>query len=240
MIKMQMEDIIYKRQSIRSYADGGLDDETLNNLEEFIGNAKVLNPNINWSYEIVDTSQFKTPLPWKAPHYILMYSEKKDNYRQNIGFIFQQVDLYLQCKGIGTCWIGMGKPRDNNKKQEYIIAMAIGRPAQEIYRNKEEFQRNKLNEISDVEDEKLIPAQLAPSAGNSQPWYFVHNNDESISIYRKKLGLVKRRLFGRWSPTDIGIALAHIYVSNRESFNYYLMDNPEQFDGCVYEGTFNI
>ena len=102
---MNLEDTIYKRQSIRSYDSTPLDNQTLYEIRDFIDNAKELNPNIKWSYEILPTENISTMMRWNAPHYIAIFSEEKDNYYQNVGFIFQQVDLFLQSKGIGTCWI---------------------------------------------------------------------------------------------------------------------------------------
>ena len=43
---MNLEDTIYKRQSIRSYDDTPLDSQTLDEIRDFIENAKELNPNI--------------------------------------------------------------------------------------------------------------------------------------------------------------------------------------------------
>ena len=41
---MNLEDTIYKRQSIRSYDDAPLDNQTLDEIRDFIDNAKELNP----------------------------------------------------------------------------------------------------------------------------------------------------------------------------------------------------
>ena len=30
---------------------------------------------------------------------------------ENAGFIFQQVDLYIQSLGLGSCWVGLGRPK---------------------------------------------------------------------------------------------------------------------------------
>ena len=40
---------------------------------------------------------------------ILLYSEKKLNYLQNIGYIGEQLDLYLASMNIGALWFGIGK-----------------------------------------------------------------------------------------------------------------------------------
>ena len=240
---MNLEDTIYKRQSIRSYDKTPLEKETLDEIREFIDNAKVLNPNIKWSYDIVSTENVSTMMRWKAPHYLILFSEEKENYYQNIGFIFQQADLYLQSRGIGTCWIGMASPKrytNPDKSQKFIIAISLGRSPQNIYREREQFQRKFLDEISDKVDEKLIPAQFAPSATNGQPWYFIHNDDGSYDLYRIKLGILRNKFMGKWSRIDTGIALAHLYVSNRDSFKFYMKENPKELKGYSYDGSFEI
>ena len=241
---MNLEEVIYKRQSIRSYKKTPLNDEETNNLKTFIEKAKVLNPNISWNYDIVSKEYIKTVLPWKSPQYLLLFSEEKENYKENIGFIFQQVDLFLQSKGIGTCWLGMVSPNTKypkkDKNQKFIIAISIGKPENELYRKPEEFKRKKLEEITDSEDSKLKPIQYAPSATNSQPWYITHNTDGTYNIYRQKLGLIKRNIVGRWNPLDIGIALAHMYVSNENTFEFWIDEKHKDLQNYFYEGTFRI
>lgn len=240
---MNLEELIYKRRSIRSYEDISLNEETLIDIQEFIGTVKPLNPNIKWSYDIVGPENIKTIMRWRAPHYLLIFSEEKENYYQNIGFIFQQVDLYLQSKEIGSCWIGLASPKNyenEHKNQKYVISISFGKSVKPIYRDVNRFKRNSLDEISDEVDEKLIPARLAPSATNSQPWYFTHNLDKSYNLYRKKHKLVKRKTLGKWNKIDIGIVLSHLYITNKNTFNFYIKDNPQKLDNYYYEGTFEI
>lgn len=241
---MKLEETIYKRQSIREYDQKPLNEQTINEIEEFISESKVLNENIEWSYDIVSKQKIKTLLPWKAPQYLLLFSEEKENYKENIGFIFQQTDLYLQSKGIGTCWLGMASPnskyQQKNKNQKFIISISIGKSTSPIDRKINEFNRKELEEISDKNDEKLKPAQYAPSAMNSQPWYFTHNDDDTYNIYREKLNIIKRNVVGRWNQIDIGIALAHIYIENQNTFHFYMKDKPEKLKKYIYEGTFEI
>ena len=240
---MNLEDTIYKRQSIRSYEKTPLDNQTLEEIRNFIDNAKELNPNIKWSYEILSTKNISTMMRWKAPHYLVLYSEEKENYYQNIGFIFQQVDLYLQSREIGTCWIGMASPKgyeNPDKSQKFIIAISFGKSPENIYRELNQFKRKDLSEISDKVDEKLIPAQLAPSATNGQPWYFTHNEDNGYDLYRVNRGMLRNKFMGKWAKIDTGIALAHLYVSNPDSFKFYRKENPNELKGYFYDGSFEI
>ncbi|RAP54571.1 MAG: hypothetical protein BZ137_01415 [Methanosphaera sp. rholeuAM130] len=238
---MHLDDIIYKRQSIRNYNNQKLSDECINSIEEFIDNVKPLYPNIKSDYEIVDSSNVKTIMNWKAPYYIQIYGQDTENCFKNIGFIYQQVDLYLQGNDIGSCWVGVAKPRkykDDNLK--YIITMAFGKSDEDISRSTDEFKRKSLDEISNNYDDKLNVARLAPSAMNSQPWYFTHNNDDTYNIYRKKQNIIKRRILDKLNQIDIGIALAHLYVANRDSFEYFTNKDYEKLDGYIYEGSFKI
>ena len=240
---MNLEETIYKRRSIRKYDDNPLEQETLDEIREFIGDIPVLNPDIKWSYEIVGPKNVKTLMRWKAPHYLLIFSEPKQNYLQNIGFIFQQVDLFLQSKGIGACWIGAGSPKNYenpNPEHEFVIMLAFGNPVGELYRNNDQFKRKNLDEISDIADERLIPARLAPSAANSQTWYFKHNDDGSYDIYRNRRRLNLNSRMVNWNKVDIGIALAHLYISNRDTFGFTLDKPHKELKGKVFEMSFVI
>lgn len=240
---MNLEETIYKRRSIRKYDDNPLEQETLDEIREFIGDIPVLNPDIRWSYEIVGPKNVKTLMRWKAPHYLLIFSEPKQNYLQNIGFIFQQVDLFLQSKGIGACWIGAGSPKNYenpNPEHEFVIMLAFGNPVGELYRNKDQFKRKNLDEISDIADERLIPARLAPSAANSQTWYFKHNDDGSYDVYRNRRRLNLNSRMVSWNKIDIGIALAHLYISNRDTFAFTLDKQHKELKGKVFEMSFVI
>lgn len=239
---MKPIDVIYKRQSIRKYNNLTLSDESLDSIKTFINNAKVLNPDIQWSYEIVDSNNIKTIMNWKAPYYIHIYSQIKENYHENIGFIFQQVDLYLQSNQIGSCWLGMAKPKDNSidSDMEYVISLAFGYSDENIYRDINKINRKGLIEISDEMDDKLDVVRVAPSAMNSQPWYFTHTSDVEYNIYRKRQNILKRRLLDRLNKVDIGIALAHLYIANRDTFEFYVKKDCEKIDGYIYEGSFKI
>ena len=239
---MNLEETIYKRKSVRNYNENNLSEESITKIKEFIDNCKVLNPNIKWKYDIVSSDEIKTIMNWKAPHYIFIYSQEKENYYQNIGFIFQQVDLYLQSKGIGSCWIGAASPKEKEKYADYkyIISIAFGKSDDDIYRDIDNFKRNSMDKISDYNDERLEVARLAPSAMNSQPWYFTHNKDNTYNIYRKKQNFLKRKILANWNKVDVAIALAHLYIANKDTFEFSINEKYEKVDGYIYEGSFKI
>ncbi len=229
---MDLSNQIYVRKSCRKYLDDEID---MSAIREFLDNVEPLNSEINYSYEILTKDKLNIRTRWKAPYYLALYSDKKDNYGVNIGFIFQQLSLFLQSLDIGSCWVGMASLKENNPK--FVIAISFGK-SNDLTREISQFKRKSLSEIADTEDERLIPAQLAPSAVNSQPWYFKHI-DEGFDVYKVKHNIVKRKILGKWNDVDIGIALSHLYVSNPETFEFEVKDKKD-IKGYTYVGSVKI
>lgn len=243
---MNLTEMIYRRKSVRSFTNGLVSDEILNRIEEFVASAKPLYPEIKVKMEIVPRNQVKCICPWTTQQLITIFSEDKPGYLENAGFIFQQLDLYLQSIGIGTCWLGMGTltAEDVFEKQrqdglKYVMMIAFGHPKGKALRDgKTDFKRKPLGEISDLEDERLEPARLAPSSVNSQPWYFAHE-ENVIHVYCMHKGLLNKTL-GNTNQLDVGIALAHMYVANKDTFSFKKLDQHNNKKDCTYIGSFCI
>lgn len=243
---MNLTEMIYRRKSVRSFTNGIVSDEILNKIEEFVASAKPLYPEIKVKMEIVPRNQVKCICPWTTQQLITIFSEDKPGYLENAGFIFQQLDLYLQSIGIGTCWLGMGTltAEDVFEKQrqdglKYVMMIAFGHPKGKALRDgKTDFKRKPLGEISDLEDERLEPARLAPSSVNSQPWYFAHE-ENVIHVYCMHKGLLNKTL-GNTNQLDVGIALAHMYVANKDTFSFKKLDQHNNKKDCTYIGSFCI
>lgn len=231
-----LAELIYERKSCRSYFDDEIETETLDDIRNFIDNAKPLNRGINFRYEILKRDEVTLRTPWHAPYYIAIYSERKDNYMENVGFIFQQVSLYLQSLNLGNCWVGMGKP--NKKDDDFIILISFGK-SDDIKRLPDKFRRKSLDDISNSEDVRLKVAQLSPSAGNTQPWYFKQTS-EGFDVYQVKLSIVKRKLFEKLNRIDVGIALADLYVSNYKTFEFEIKDSYDKLKGHTYIGSIKL
>jgi len=179
-----MKEIIRKRKSIRKYSTEPLDTAKLEWIQEQIAAVKPLYPNIRYRVEIV--SKTKGLFNVKAPHYLIFSSEEMDGYCENIGFIGQQLDLALSENGIGTCWLVASKSIENEKTAlSYVIAMSFGTPNEPLHRELSQFKRKPLSAISEGEDQRLELARLAPSAVNSQNWFFAADGGK-IHCYRKK------------------------------------------------------
>ena len=219
MTNDQLYEAIFHRKSIRKYDMKPITTDFFAELQKFASSAKPLDGNIKYEFTYLSTDDVKNLMPIKAPHYICLYSEKKENYLMNAGFLLQQIDLYLSANNFGSCWLGMAKPSKQvpelKNNLEFVIMIAFGNTNESIHRaNISEFNRKSISTVSKIDgaDEIFEPVRLAPSASNTQPWFFSGNTDEII-VCREKLNLIKAPIYGKMNQIDIGIALFHLWLS---------------------------
>ena len=237
---MKLYDSIFTRKSTRKYRDQPLAQEQLAEIMDFARSAKPLFPEIEIRMELASSADVKGIVSAKAPHYLLFYSEKKEGYLPNAGFLLQQVDLYLASKELGSCWLGIAKTTAPSKNGlDYVIMLAFGLAQDSpIHKDISEFNRQELSQISSGSDERLEAVRLAPSASNSQPWFFACQ-PEGIDVYRKKLGLLKGAMYETMNQIDVGIALCHLWLASEEHgkpFAFRLSANGPQREGYNFFG----
>ena len=219
MTNNQLYEAIFKRKSIRKYDMTPLPTDTLSIVKQFASTVKPLDQAIKYEFSYLITEEVKNLLSIKAPHYICLYSEKRENYLMNAGFLLQQIDLFLSVNNLASCWLGMAKPTkqvpEHQNGLEFVIMLAFGNSNEPIHRvGTAGFIRKKMSEISNINgvEELLEPVRLAPSASNTQSWFFSGSLDE-IEVSREKLNLIKTQLYGKMNQIDIGIALFHLWLS---------------------------
>ena len=226
---MTLTEMIFKRKSCRSFTGEPVDAEMVEKILSF--DPKPLYPQIKVRMDIVSRDKVKCICPWTTPQLIAIYSEETEGYLENIGFLFQQMDLYLQTLGLGVCWLGMGRMNPKTTVQvegmKFVILLAFGHPkGDQLRHDLKGFKRKPMEKITDQADARLEVARLAPSAVNSQPWYFTHDG-ETVHVYCSKKG----------SRLDAGIALAHLYVANEETFRFFKAQQVREIPGYGYIGS---
>ena len=228
---------IFKRKSTRKYDMTPLSGDRILELQEYISTVPPLYSDIKIEYKI--SNMIKGVFSVKAPHYLVISSENKPGYLMNVGFIFQHVDLFLSSKGLGSCWLGMARPPEKTDGElDYVIALAFGKPIESPFREISQFKRKQLSEISKGTDERLLCAQLAPSATNSQHWFFICEQG-NIHCYLKKLNAVQALMYSSMNQIDIGIAVAHLSIATEhlQKDFYFSKKEAENVNGYVYIGT---
>lgn len=239
---MTSKQMIFHRRSVRSFEERQVSRDKLDELMAFISGIQRLEMDIRVQITLLEPSQVTTIQKWNAPHFLALFSEEKTLWLENAGFMLQQVDLYLQSHGLGSCWVGLGYPQEvlvpNGMK--HVILMPFGYPKDVPERTEvSQFKRKSLADISDTPDNRLESARIAPSACNSQPWYFVHEGD-LVHVYREELTLLKKRTMNRMNQIDMGIALAHLYVTFGGKFSFQRSECIPEKAGYLYIGTVKI
>ena len=211
-------DMIFKRKSFHLFRNIGnehITEEELKEIEETFQKLEPLNKEIR--VKMVIAKEGITCLRGQE-YCILFYSETKDNYLQNIGYLGEQLDLYLVSKNIGTLWFGIGKVKEKELDGlDYVIMMAISKVDSSDKFRKDMF-KSKRKEVEEIWSgnhylEIANIVRFAPSACNTQPWK-VESSSNELKIYRyRKLG--KRGIMPKdkviyYNQIDIGIFLYFI------------------------------
>ena len=213
MPKTDLYPFIFKRRSVRDYRNELLPENTIDDIRSFSQTIVPLLPDIKVLIDLRGSEGIKGLLRSNAPHYVRFYSEAKEGYLPNAGFMLQQLDLYLSANGIGNCYQGLAKSKDRSDApsgMEFVIMTSFGRPAEDQWRSSSsDFKRRPLSEISTVNgmDDIMEAARVAPSAANNQSWYFT-GGDGDINAYCEK-----SVLSGRMNQINVGIALCHMAVA---------------------------
>lgn len=206
-------EMIFKRKSFhlfRGTGDLSLSDGELASIRTAWSGFTPLDPSIRTAIRIAPCLG-----PRGAEYCILFYSEKKDGYLQNIGYLGEQMDLYLVSENIGTLWLGLGKPDEATfDGLDYVIMIAIRKLADGSLFRKDMF-KSKRDPVEKIWQGERIDGvtelvRFAPSACNSQPWFV--KNDGALSVFRRfgKLGIMPKNTALYFNRIDMGIFLSFL------------------------------
>lgn len=211
-------EMIFKRKSFHLFRNTGTQQISLQELDHIREKFKALeplDPDIKVDLKIVPASE--TTCKRGAEYCVLLYSEKKNNHLQNIGYIGEQLDLYLTSIDIGTLWYGIGKTKYKTLGNlDFVIMIAIkkvdtGKFRKDMYKSKrksldEIWIGNMINGVSNI-------VRFTPSACNTQPW-IVENRNGILSVFRYKKpgkrGIMPTDKVTFYNRIDLGIFLCFI------------------------------
>ncbi|MBE6819112.1 MAG: hypothetical protein E7517_08165 [Ruminococcaceae bacterium] len=239
-----------QRKSVRNYSPQRFSDELKAQIGLAVKSLVPLYDDAQTNFKFCPANTIREQVKGnlvKAPYYIIISAKKADGFLENVGFMAEQLVIWLTQQGIGSCYCGMGRPAGGAAiADEYCITLALGFPAEkESFRASEaEFKRKELSAylIGDGENDFLEPfirfARLAPSAVNAQPVVFEMDGG-SIKVFRKKPLLSKLEKMQR---IDTGIALAHIFMYAWEKGYHidFYKDGKTRTNRMIYFLTLNI
>ena len=237
----ELYDMIFKRKSFHLFRNIGkehISNEELKDIEEYSAKLKPLVDDIKVKIKIVKEG---ATCRRGQEYCILFYSEKKENYLQNIGYLGEQLDLYLVSKNIGTLWFGIGKVDEKQYEGlDFVIMIAIAKvdSAEKFRKDMYKSKRKELQEIWNGENYLNIAdiVRFAPSACNTQPW-IVESSKNELKVYRYrkegKRGIMPKDKVIYYNQIDIGIFLFFFFFClEKNNINYnrnlYVEENHEK------------
>lgn len=119
------DQVIKKRQSSRDFSEETIDIPTLGEVRIVYDKCPRLCEDIDTELSFVETAkaaQLDGAVGYngfliKAPKYLAIFSEEKENYLENAGFIGQALTLKLTELGLDACWLTVN---DAKKAQEVL------------------------------------------------------------------------------------------------------------------------
>ena len=243
-------DMIFKRKSFHIFKE--TQRITPSELKDIVDKYKAFKPlvgDIKTDIRIVPEKE--TTCKRGGEFCILLYSEKKDNYLQNIGYIGEQLDLYLASLDIGALWFGIGKIEETKYNGlDFVIMIAIAKmPADKFRKDMFKSKRKSLEEIwqGDYYQDIGNMARFAPSACNTQPWK-VKASENELTVYRYKKpgkrGIMPADKVAYYNRIDIGIFLLFVELClkhNGVDFDRILFaDNEEDTSEEVMVAKYDI
>ena len=238
---MELYDAIFYRKSVRNYSNKKVTTALMEEVKNISSNITYLNNDLNIKAHVIERGHLIQFLmgkkhKLKAPHYIVLTSNKGENYLENIGFAAEEIVLQLTILGVATCWLECDLKRedileftdikdiDENDEEvdnieenlEYPLALiAFGYPevSEKLFREQgDEIDRKSIKQVCkkiDKEYTNIIEAvRLAPSIKKSQPWV-LYKDVDGFSIYEEK----QKKYIRDMSKISMGIALKHLDIA---------------------------
>ena len=213
-------EMMFKRKSFHVFRNVGnesIGEAELDEIQKAYSTFTPLKPELKTAIRIVPEKQ--TNCKRSGEYCILLYSERKDGYLQNIGYLGEQLDLYLVSKNIGTLWFGIGKTKEEYfEGMEFVIMFSVRKISNDSKFRKDMF-KSKRKSTEEIWEGEQIPGvtdivRFAPSACNSQPWLVKNNDKLSVYRYKKpgKRGIMPADKVSFYNRIDIGVFLCFLDI----------------------------
>ncbi len=231
---MELYDAMLKRKSIRKFSGKEVDAKLIDDIKNYIAALKPLCDAPSIKMILIDNSEFgeyfENSSPIHAQHYIAITSLSEPYFRENIGFMGENLIIYLTSLKIGSCWIGTLKPKGSAFELPYVITIAFGYADGELYReNLDQINRKSIDQIclvkpqNDFMTELVQAIRIAPSGINRQPWRIEPDNN-SMHFYCEQpsfltpvnsdnlKGLMPGAILKRMQGISCGASIAHFLI----------------------------
>lgn len=147
---MNYEELIQKRQSIRSFRDKKLSEEQMTEIREYFESGERLDPELRMELQLCADGagvRLEGVVGYRgnaffAPLYLVLLSEEKEGCYENAGFVAEALSLKLTDMGLDSCWLTVDDGEAVKKAlllQSELSAVAVlacgfGKPERDVLR----------------------------------------------------------------------------------------------------------
>ena len=101
--KITLSEAILKRKSVREYDMTPLANGEIKHILDYAENIESIIPGLKTKIRLIGPDDVKAIRSWRAPHYLAIYAEESDTALVNVGYVYEQLTVYLTSLGLGTC-----------------------------------------------------------------------------------------------------------------------------------------
>jgi len=249
---------IRTRKSIRNYSGEKIKEDDKKDLLNYLNDPKHLMGPFGNSIQLIFKELHEVNENEKigtygfiknAPAFLISVCKNDQASLLDLGFVLEKLILYLEEKGLSTCWLGGTFHRKKLQLEQAIseeafipiivpvgyasekagvFAKLIRKMAKSDHRADFDllfFHNDLQNPIKDQALRELLEyVRLAPSASNKQPWRLVMADGGVAHFFIERTPKYGSSLVYDIQMVDMGIALAHYsLVSGKEEVH---MENP--------------
>ena len=225
---MNQYDAIFVRKSVKHFKTDSISDRSISQILNFANYITDMSGRNSVNFEIL-SCQEKTRatdhhFSVKAPYYFVLSAENEEDSFVSLGFVLEQVALYLVTKNLGSCFAGLRKEKNVNSDKSCkimaFLAFGITEDDQTYTRKQRLLPLEHICVFKDKAEqnikEMIRAAALAPSRMNSQPWRFVVVKNRIHVFCKRERKAFKTALADWYHEFDIGMMLAHLLIAGEE------------------------
>lgn len=227
---MTLLEAIKSRHSVRHYISKSLTQDIIDALHAKIDECN-REGNLHIQLVLNEKKGFSGMMAYGSfsgvENYLVMAGEKAEDLDERIGYYGEQIVLFAEQLGLGTCWAGLSyrkvKGTYELEGKEKIACMISLGYHEDPGRNMKKKSVKELSNASDITPEWFIKgveaARLAPTAINQQKFHFEYINPNGDNTHKVKA----TRGFSMvgYTQMDLGIAKLHFEIgAGKENFEW--------------------
>lgn len=225
---MELYNAIFYRKSIRSYSNTKIKAPLMEEVKNICSNITYLNEDLNIKAHVIERGHLIHFLMGKkckvkAPHYIIVTSNKGDDYLQNIGYAMEKVVLQLTTLGVATCWLECTVDRADIT--EFIN---LGQCEESIDVINESEQSDELNENEeDKIDNVEYPFAIIAFGYPAKSEELFRSLDSKLD--REKIKDISKKVDGKWNECLEAVRISPsvkntqpwFFINDKRGFHIY-------------------